>query len=269
MNSNESEVVEVKNVRKGISKKLRMEIFKRDSFKCGYCGKSAPDVILHIDHIKPVSKDGDNHPLNLITACHDCNAGKSNVLLDDKSTLSKQKKQLDLLQEKREQQEMMFEWQEALLNIDKEKIDRIASYWNQHTPELHFPEGGKHVIKQWLKRYSLEEILVAMDAAARSYLKYSGDGKCTADSWVEAVNKIPNICGVKRAKLKNPDLEEMLKLRYHFSKRAIWFKPHQYHYVLDLIKLGRERGISFDRLYAICDASTGVSALYQNIIGER
>ena len=44
--------------RKPISKKLRFEVFKRDSFTCQYCGKSAPDVVLHIDHIKPVKEGG-------------------------------------------------------------------------------------------------------------------------------------------------------------------------------------------------------------------
>lgn len=35
-----------------ISKRVRFDVFKRDSFKCQYCGKSAPDVILEVDHIK-------------------------------------------------------------------------------------------------------------------------------------------------------------------------------------------------------------------------
>lgn len=30
--------------RKAISKRVRFEVFKRDSFKCQYCGKCAPDV---------------------------------------------------------------------------------------------------------------------------------------------------------------------------------------------------------------------------------
>src|SRR4051812_7427688 len=59
--------------RKGISKTVRFEVFKRDSFACVYCGRSAPEVILHIDHINPVSKGGDNDILNLRTACEDCN----------------------------------------------------------------------------------------------------------------------------------------------------------------------------------------------------
>ena len=44
--------------RKPISKKLRFEIFKRDKFTCQYCGKMAPDVVLEVDHIKPVCKGG-------------------------------------------------------------------------------------------------------------------------------------------------------------------------------------------------------------------
>jgi len=68
---------------KAISKKVRFEVFKRDSFKCQYCGASAPDVILEVDHIQPVAKRGKNDIMNLLTACKDCNAGKSDRLLDD------------------------------------------------------------------------------------------------------------------------------------------------------------------------------------------
>ena len=42
--------------RRGLSLKKRFEFFKRDKFTCQYCGKNAPDVILQVDHIEPVSK---------------------------------------------------------------------------------------------------------------------------------------------------------------------------------------------------------------------
>ena len=58
-------------MRTSISKKLRFEIFKRDSFKCQYCGKESPNVILEIDHINPISNGGKNDILNLITCCFD------------------------------------------------------------------------------------------------------------------------------------------------------------------------------------------------------
>lgn len=59
--------------RKPISKKIRFEVFKRDKFTCQYCGRSAPDVILEIDHLNPVINGGDNDILNLVTSCRDCN----------------------------------------------------------------------------------------------------------------------------------------------------------------------------------------------------
>lgn len=64
-----------------ISKKLRFEVFKRDGFRCVYCGKTPPDALLEIDHIKPKSKGGKDDINNYLTACFDCNRGKSNIPL--------------------------------------------------------------------------------------------------------------------------------------------------------------------------------------------
>lgn len=75
-----------------ISKTLRFELFKRDSFTCQYCGRSAPEVVLEIDHIEPLSKGGTNSAFNLITSCYDCNRGKRDKKLSDNSTITKQKK---------------------------------------------------------------------------------------------------------------------------------------------------------------------------------
>lgn len=61
---------------------LRFEVLNRDNFTCRYCGQSAPKVELHVDHIIPVSKGGENSLNNLITACQDCNLGKSDMLLE-------------------------------------------------------------------------------------------------------------------------------------------------------------------------------------------
>jgi len=61
--------------------RLRFGILSRDNFTCQYCGRKAPDVILHIDHIRPLSKGGSSNKDNLITACQECNYGKSDVLL--------------------------------------------------------------------------------------------------------------------------------------------------------------------------------------------
>jgi len=70
--------------RKSTGKRLRFEIFKRDNFTCQYCGSQPPDIVLVLDHIHPISKGGDNDPMNLITSCEPCNQGKSDKALEDK-----------------------------------------------------------------------------------------------------------------------------------------------------------------------------------------
>jgi 5-methylcytosine-specific restriction endonuclease McrA len=58
---------------------IRWQVFERDDFKCVACGASAQDgAILHVDHIIPRSKGGEDIMENYQTLCHLCNIGKSN-----------------------------------------------------------------------------------------------------------------------------------------------------------------------------------------------
>lgn len=64
-----------------VSNRLRFEIFRRDGFRCTYCGVTAQEVALTIDHVTPVALGGNDHPNNLTTACEPCNSGKSSTLV--------------------------------------------------------------------------------------------------------------------------------------------------------------------------------------------
>ena len=59
--------------RKNIPAGDRWRIFRRDGFKCQYCG-SAEELV--IDHGEPFSKGGEDDQENYVTACRMCNAGK-------------------------------------------------------------------------------------------------------------------------------------------------------------------------------------------------
>lgn len=59
--------------RKAISTRTRFEVFKRDGFRCMYCGRTPPTVLLHVDHIIAVSNGGSNCKDNLATSCDQCN----------------------------------------------------------------------------------------------------------------------------------------------------------------------------------------------------
>jgi len=62
---------------------LRFDVFARDGFRCRYCGRSPADgAVLHADHVTPASKGGATIVDNLVTACLDCNLGKSDKSLD-------------------------------------------------------------------------------------------------------------------------------------------------------------------------------------------
>lgn len=73
-----------------VSKRLRYEVLRRDNHTCRYCGATAPDAAITVDHVVPVALGGTDEPSNLVAACRDCNAGKSSSnpdqpLVDDVS----------------------------------------------------------------------------------------------------------------------------------------------------------------------------------------
>ena len=62
-----------------MTKSLRDLIKERDNFQCQSCGVSAHDtqnLLLEIDHIKPLSKGGITSEENLQTLCWKCNRSK-------------------------------------------------------------------------------------------------------------------------------------------------------------------------------------------------
>lgn len=117
--------------RTAIPKQIRFEVFKRDSFTCQYCGRKAPEVILHIDHIDPVSNGGDNCIVNLITSCEPCNLGKSDIPLSAQHRIEKERSQLELLQERREQLQMIAEWRKSLREISNDEVSILADEWSE------------------------------------------------------------------------------------------------------------------------------------------
>ncbi len=65
-----------------VSKRVRFEVMRRDGHACRYCGAMAPEAKLHVDHVMPVALGGDDSPGNLVTACVDCNLGKTSTAPD-------------------------------------------------------------------------------------------------------------------------------------------------------------------------------------------
>lgn len=180
--------------RKAISKKTRFEVFKRDGFKCQYCGKCAPEVILNVDHIHPVSKGGDDDMMNYITSCFDCNSGKSDRLLSDDSAIAKQRAQLEELNERREQLEMMLQWRDGLKAIDEDSLEKVREAWEDVAVGFFLNDNGLNSARKLIKSFGVVAVLDAIDVAGRQYIKYGDNGNAQEESVDKAWSKIGGIC---------------------------------------------------------------------------
>ena len=68
-----------------VSKRTRFEVLRRDNYTCRYCGASAPEVQITVDHVVPVALGGSDDPTNLACACWACNSGKASTKPDEQT----------------------------------------------------------------------------------------------------------------------------------------------------------------------------------------
>jgi hypothetical protein len=206
-------------IRVAIPKRVRFDVFKRDKFTCQYCGKAAPDIVLHCDHIEPVATGGQNDLLNLITSCVDCNLGKGAVPLSSSATLDKQREVLADLEERRQQIEMMLQWRNELRNLDDDVVSRLCSKILDATG-IEPNENGRALMRRWVNKYGASEILAAIDSSFDYYLKYGADEKPTEESWEKAYKKIPNAASLHRQEVSKPYIRRLLYVQGIIRKRT-------------------------------------------------
>lgn len=186
--------------RKQIPKSVRFEVLKRDKFTCQYCGREAPDVILEIDHIIPVSKGGDNSIMNLVTSCRDCNRGKSDKELSDDAAIKKQKQQLDDMQDRRDQMEMMVEWRKELFKQSEAEVEMISDIFHAYT-DYTPRQSARLEIKNLIRRFGIDEVCIATEISIAKYF----DGGIMSLDYV--VSKIGGVC-YNRKRKREEDAEQ-------------------------------------------------------------
>lgn len=234
--------------REPISKKLRFEVFKRDSFTCQYCGRKAPEVILQCDHIKPVAAGGVTDILNLATACFDCNSGKGARQLSDQAALAKQLGQLEELQERREQIEMLLEWREGLSKLQDDVIDRLIDHWEKIIEDkFGVTPTGRDSLRRLVNRYGIDLVLRAMQQSAISYLARDDDHNFTHESAAKAFNSIGAVANVLRSSEDKPYLPRLYYARGILRNRLAYVAPNVISLMEDACVLGlhEEQIVSF------------------------
>ena len=150
-----------------VSVSRRFDVFKRDLFTCRYCGRTSPNVVLEVDHIVPVCEGGDDDPMNLTTACWDCNRGKRGVSLGEVITGEDPHDRAVLLLE---QERQLREYNVVLAGIHK-RVDadlrRLVKFWRTETGrDLYGAELTG--LENALKKYPAEIVRRAMTSAVRA-----------------------------------------------------------------------------------------------------
>lgn len=217
--------------------------------------------MLHIDHITAVANGGDNNIVNLITACDACNLGKGAVALDDKSAAVKQMKQLKLLNERREQIQMIAEWRTDLLGVEDQEVGVMERYIKSLCG-FGLSEAGKANIRKALKKYGLDAVLTATDGSAGSYLKTKSDEEVE-----KFINYIPRVAYCNEQKKTKPELERFshicnlaAKKRFKVSRSELWNAVSNAFY---------NDGIDAETMLGMVRESTGIMNFYSMLSNER
>ena len=166
--------------RKHLSKRVRFEVFKRDGFTCQYCGRTPPEVLLQVDHILALANGGDDDPDNLITACADCNLGKSNVPLG--AIPSSLASEFDRKAEMTAQVEAYNDILMAIRESREHWICGLARHWYDavfpdEPGEWTFNQQRLATVKRFLNSLPAANIHEAMDIALSKPLRFD-ENRC-------------------------------------------------------------------------------------------
>lgn len=176
--------------RRSISPKTRFEVFKRDGFRCLYCGAHPPGVLLEVDHIVAVAAGGAHDMDNFATSCENCNRGKgARDLKAAPQTLAAKAK------ETKEREAQLLGYQE-ILEARRRRIEdelwRVAEVIEPGSSEAGMKIDWLASIRRFNEQLGLHSVLEAADIARG---RYPYGGKRT----------FLYFCGVCWNRIRNPD----------------------------------------------------------------
>lgn len=147
-----------------LSKKTRFDVFKRDGFRCVYCGATPSEtVLLEADHVHPVAQGGTNEIDNLVTSCDSCNRGKGARLLSSVPPSLEQK--AAEVAEREAQIRAYYEILEAKKQRKDDELWSIADIYMQRYGDEDILRSRLASIRTFLDRLDYYEVLEAMELA--------------------------------------------------------------------------------------------------------
>ncbi len=127
----------------------------------------SPEVVLEVDHIVPVAGGGSDDTINLVTACWECNRGKSNKPLSEAMTGEDPHDKAVLLLERERQ---LREYNAVLAEVNERvrtDTEVLCDYWKDATGRSIY---GKNLtcLENLLRKYPYEMVSDAIEIAIRN-----------------------------------------------------------------------------------------------------
>lgn len=210
-----------------------------------------------VDHIQPVSKDGEDSMMNYITACQPCNAGKSDRTLDDNTTLQKQRAQLEELNERREQLEMMMEWRSGMKEITEMQVEQALAAWRAVAIGWGLNDKGLKTLREHIKRLGLEAVLDGIEVVGEKYIQID---ELTGNATQESVDRGYSKLGGIIAMANQPEAQRQLHYIKGILRNRLNYVPYD---VMTHLQSALDAGCSLDAMKAEAKV-TGSWTRFQN-----
>lgn len=148
-----------------VTQRTRFEVLRRDGHSCRYCGATAPDVKLTVDHVTPKALGGTDEPSNLVAACQPCNSGKSSTSLDGETVA-------DIREDALRQAELLKQAYAVLVDQIGKKEDYCDEFIESWEDDL-IAKGWRETIGRFHEMGVPIEVLVdaSQTAHAREYVQ--------------------------------------------------------------------------------------------------
>jgi hypothetical protein len=135
--------------------------------------------------------------------------------------MAKRKAQLDELQERREQIEMMLEWQIGLEDLKSVELENLVAIVNSIISPAQLNESGIAKIRLCFPKYTYQEVYDCIQISYSQYLEYdkSGNGY-TGQSITKFLDYIPKIAKSRRILAKKPYLADLFRIRGYMKAKG-------------------------------------------------
>lgn len=225
--------------RTGMSKRLRFEVFKRDGFRCVYCGATPMVSVMHVDHVVAVANGGTNDPANLVTACADCNGGKSSVPLEQRKLTSGGLSAEEAV-ERAEQVKAYLAAQKDIIATKDEAFAIVTRAWEEASGFTHSKQEVAS-LRRFVEKLGIEAVIAAIHIAC------TNKPCSTAYQSTETFRYFCGICWkeIRKAKELVAVAEEPAKLTLYTGwngQPATWSSVFAYGAAQEARELLAERG---------------------------